>query len=64
MSFYDVAELFKKERPQYAENIQPLEPIDKEFYKEMSNAKTILHWNPRSREESLLASADSLMKKS
>lgn len=66
MSFYDVAELFKKERPQYAENIQPLEPIDKEFYKEMSNekAKTILHWNPRSREEALLASADSLMKKS
>jgi nucleoside-diphosphate-sugar epimerase len=65
MSFYDVAELFKKERPQYAENIQPLEPIDKEFYKEMSNekAKTILHWNPRSREEALLASADSLMKK-
>ncbi|WBV54094.1 SDR family oxidoreductase [Chryseobacterium gambrini] len=66
MSFYDVAELFKKERPQYAENIQPLEPIDKEFYKEMSNekAKTILHWNPRNREEALLASADSLMKKS
>lgn len=66
MSFYDVAELFKKERPQYAENTQPLEPIDKEFYKEMSNekAKTILHWNPRSREEALLASSDSLMKKS
>lgn len=66
MSFYDVAELFKKERPQYTENIQKLKPIGKEFYKEMSNekAKTILNWNPRSREEALLASADSLMKKS
>jgi nucleoside-diphosphate-sugar epimerase len=63
MSFYDVAELFKKERPQYTSNIQNLEPIGKELYKEMSNkkAKTIFNWNPRSREEALLASADSLM---
>jgi nucleoside-diphosphate-sugar epimerase len=63
MSFYDVAELFKKERPQYTSNIQNLEPIGKELYKEMSNkkAKTILNWNPRNREEALLASADSLM---
>ncbi|ROI00450.1 SDR family oxidoreductase [Chryseobacterium daecheongense] len=63
MSFYDVAELFKKERPQYTANIQELEPIGKEFYKEMSNkkARTILNWYPRSREEALLASADSLM---
>jgi len=66
MSFYDVAELFKKERPQYASNIQNLERIGKEFYKEISNekAKTILNWSPRSREEALLASADSLMGKS
>lgn len=65
MSFYDVAELFKKERPQYSSDIQNLEPIGKEFYKEMSNkkAKTILNWTPRSREEALLASADSLMVK-
>lgn len=63
MSFYDVAELFKKERPPYSSNIKKLEPIGKEFHKEMSNekAKTILNWNPRSREEALLASADSLM---
>jgi nucleoside-diphosphate-sugar epimerase len=63
MSFYDVAELFKKERPQYSSDIQNLEPIGKEFYKEISNkkAKTILNWAPRSREEALLASADSLM---
>lgn len=63
MSFYDVAELFKKERPQYTARIQKLEPIGQEFYKDISNkkAKNILHWNPRSREEALLASADSLM---
>lgn len=63
MSFYDVAELFRKERPQYSSDIQNLEPIGKEFYKEMANekAKTILNWNPRSREDTLLASADSLM---
>ncbi|MGI9580235.1 SDR family oxidoreductase [Chryseobacterium sp. RRHN12] len=62
MSFYDVAELFKKERPQYTSTIKNLEPIGREFYKEISNnkARTILHWNPRSREEALLASADSL----
>jgi hypothetical protein len=32
----------------------------------MSNqkAKNLLNWNPRSREEALLAGADSLMKKS
>jgi hypothetical protein len=63
MSFYDAAELFKKERPQYTSDIKKLEPIGREFYKEVSNkkARMILHWNPRSREEALLASADSLM---
>ncbi len=63
MSFYDVAELFKKERPQYTANIQELEPIGREFYKEISNekARTVLNWKPRSREEALLASVDSLM---
>ncbi|RMZ59406.1 aldehyde reductase [Chryseobacterium nematophagum] len=63
MSFYDIVELFKKERPQYTQNIQPLEPIGKEFYKKISNekAKTILQWKPRNHEESLLASIDSLM---
>lgn len=66
MSFYDVAELFKKERPQYTSEIKELEPISKEFYKAMSNqkAKTILNWIPRSHDEALLASADSLMGKS
>jgi len=63
MSFYDVAEMFKKERPEYTSHIKNLETIGKEFYKEMSNekARNILNWNPRSREEALLASADSLM---
>ena len=63
MSFYDVAELFKKERPQFIKNMKKLEPIDRAFYKEISNekARSVLNWNPRSREEALLASADSVM---
>lgn len=63
MSFYDVAELFKKERPLLAKNVVQMKPTPVEFYKEMSNekAKTILGWNPRSREKALLASVDSLV---
>jgi nucleoside-diphosphate-sugar epimerase len=63
MSFYDVAELFKKERPLLAKNVVQMKPTPVEFYKEMSNAKakTILGWYPRSREEALLASVDSLV---
>lgn len=65
MAFNDVAELIKTERPEYASNIQDLSPIDRDFYKEISNekARSILHWIPRSREEALLASADSLKAK-
>ncbi|CAG5015849.1 hypothetical protein DYBT9275_05427 [Dyadobacter sp. CECT 9275] len=64
MSFYDVAELLRNERPEWAENIAQMQPTAKEFYIEMSNqkAKTVLGWQPRSKEEALLASADSLIK--
>lgn len=64
MSFYDVAELFKKERPSYAAQIADMQPTPREFYITMSNqkAKTVLGWQPRSKEEALLASADSLYK--
>lgn len=63
MSFYDVAELIKKERPALAQHIAFMEPTPLEFYKQMSNqkARTILGWNPRSREEAILASVDSLV---
>lgn len=64
MSFYDVAELFKSERPLYADKIAGMQPTPREFYKLMSNkkARTVLGWQPRSMEEALLASADSLIK--
>lgn len=64
MSFYDVAELFKKERPELAKNIADMKPTPKEFYLDISNqkAKTILGWLPMSKEEALLSSADSLFK--
>lgn len=62
MSFYDVAELIKKERPEKSANIAEMQNTGAEFYKELSNEKsrTILGWTPRSREEAILASVDSL----
>jgi nucleoside-diphosphate-sugar epimerase len=62
MSFYDVAELIRKERPEYAANIARLKPLDQSFYIAMSNEKAqrLLNWHPRSKEEAILASADSL----
>lgn len=62
VSFYDVAALLKKERPERAKNIAAMQPTSKEFYIEMSNqkAKTVLGWKPKSKEEALLASADSI----
>lgn len=64
MSFYDVAELFKKERPLYAAKIADMTPTPQEFYINMSNqkARTVLGWKPRNKEEALLSSADSLYK--
>lgn len=62
MSFYDVAELIRKERPSISENIANMQPTPKVFYRQMSNqkARTVLNWQPRSREEAILASVDSL----
>lgn len=62
ISFSDVAELIKKERPEKSANIAKLEKPAPEFYKQMSNekAKTILGWTPRSRDEAILSSIDSL----
>lgn len=64
MSFYDVAELFKKERPKQAENIAAMQPTAQDFYIEMTNqkARRMLDWQPMSKEEALLASVDSLKK--
>ena len=62
MSFYDVAQLFKNERPEMAATIAAMKPTAKEFYFEISNqkAKKMLGWQPKSRQEALLASVDSL----
>ncbi|MBV4355857.1 SDR family oxidoreductase [Pinibacter aurantiacus] len=63
MSFYDVAQLIRKERPERASKIADINKTDDSFYIELSNnkAKTLLHWNPRSKEEAILASVDSLI---
>ncbi|HTF31912.1 MAG TPA: aldehyde reductase, partial [Flavitalea sp.] len=57
VSFYDVAQLVKKERPEKAAKIAELKPTAKEFYIEMSNkkAREILDWHPKSKEEAVLA---------
>jgi nucleoside-diphosphate-sugar epimerase len=62
MSLYDVAELIRKERPEYAANIAGLKPLNQSFYIAMSNEKAqrVLNWYPRSKEEAILASTDSL----
>lgn len=64
MSFYDVAELIRKERPEAAGNIAKLEPVAKDYYKRLSNEKacSLLGWNPRPKEEAILATVDSLIR--
>ncbi|GAB4018937.1 aldehyde reductase [Spirosoma migulaei] len=61
VSFYDVAQLIKKERPQQAGMMADLKPIDPTYFIDMSNqkAKDMLDWHPRSKEEAILASLDS-----
>jgi nucleoside-diphosphate-sugar epimerase len=63
-SFYDIAQLIKKERPEKAAKIAELKPTAKEFYINMSNkkAREILDWHPKSKEEAILASVDSRVK--
>lgn len=62
MSFYDVAELIKTERPEKAAKVPILNRTGAEYYVNISNEKahTILDWQPRSMEEAILASVDSL----
>lgn len=62
MSFYDVAELIKKERPKLAGKIAAMQPTPIEEYTQMSNKKAIemLDWHPRAKEQAILASVDSL----
>jgi len=64
MSLYEVAELIRKERPSLARNIADLQPLDASLYIAMSNQKAqqVLGWQPRSKEEAILASVDSLSK--
>jgi dihydroflavonol-4-reductase len=62
MTFYDVAELIKKERNDRSVKIENLNSINKADYIQLSNAKakTLLDWHPISKEEAILASVDSL----
>lgn len=61
ISFYDVAQLIKKERPALADKIASMQPTPLEKYVVLSNRKAIetLDWHPRSKEQSILATVDS-----
>jgi len=62
MSMYDVAQLIKTERKDLAPKIADLKPLDQSLFLSISNqkARTVLGWIPKSKEESILASVDSL----
>lgn len=64
VSFYDIAQLIKKERPEKAAKIADMQPTAAEFYVKMSNqkAKDTFEWHPRTKEEAILASVDSPLK--
>ncbi|MBB5437699.1 nucleoside-diphosphate-sugar epimerase [Pedobacter sp. AK017] len=60
VSFYDIAQLIKNERPEKAGKIAEMQATSEEFYIKISNqkAKDVLNWQPRSKEEAILSSAD------
>ncbi|WP_264537409.1 SDR family oxidoreductase [Flavobacterium sp. N1736] len=62
VSFYDVAQLIKKERPELSGKIADIKPTAESFYITMSNekARTILDWKPITKEEAILASVDTI----
>lgn len=62
MSFYDVAQLIRQERPEQAAGIGAMQPTGDAFYIELSNQKAqeLLDWHPRTKETAVLASLDSI----
>lgn len=63
MSFADVAGLIKKERPAFSDKMAEMNSTESQYYIRMSNmkAQTLLDWHPRTKEEAILASVDSLV---
>jgi dihydroflavonol-4-reductase len=62
MSLYEVAQLIREKKADKAGKISDLKPLDQSLYIAMSNekARRVLGWQPRSREEAILASVDTL----
>ncbi|MBD3581921.1 SDR family oxidoreductase [Flavobacterium selenitireducens] len=62
MSFADVADLIRKERPQFASEINIQHKTEDSFYISMDNqkAKNWFDWKPIAKESAILASVDSL----
>ena len=63
VSFYDVAQLIRKERSEIAASVADMIPTSPDLYITLSNekARNILNWHPGTKEEAILASVDSLL---
>lgn len=64
VSFYDIAQIIKKQRSERAGSVASMNQTSPDFYINLSNekARNVLNWSPRTKEEAILASIDSLAK--
>ncbi|MDF3821530.1 NAD-dependent epimerase/dehydratase family protein [Leptospira sp. 96542] len=62
LSFSDIADLIKKERPNLSSLVHNLKPTHPSSYIKISNekAKKTFNWNPRSANEAILATVDNI----
>jgi len=62
VSFYDVAQLIINQRSEIASLVARMDPTSPDLYINLSNqkARNVLNWSPRTKEEAILASVDSL----
>ncbi|WP_221393653.1 aldehyde reductase [Dyadobacter sp. NIV53] len=62
MSFYDIAQIIKKQRSEIAVSVAEMIRTSPDLYVNLSNEKAgkVLNWFPRTKEEAILASVDSI----
>lgn len=61
MNVYTIAQLIRERKPKLATQVSKLKPVDLLLQLSNEKAKTVLHWNPRSKEDAILASVESLL---
>lgn len=62
VSIFDIAQIIKKQRSEIAASVADMNPTSSDLYINLSNEKAgkVLNWFPRTKEEAILASVDSL----